>query len=145
LAHVGERQFFGVSDMSWLLEDVEKNLLGQKASVVALPAEVIVEAVNRVEAMLGRDWILAEMKATGIGPAMTVIGMGLRLASLNGLAKTEMLLSNLRLRDQSAKAELTAIYLIRGQDSSVELELEPRSEPAKRISALAKPERALGR
>ena len=111
--------------MNWSIDDIEKNLLGQKACVIAIPPDVIVDAVNRVETILGHDWILAEMKATGIAPAMTVIGMGLRLATLHGLANTETLLSNLRRRDQNAEAELTALYLIRGQDSSIELELEP--------------------
>jgi hypothetical protein len=111
--------------MNWSIDDIEKNLLGQSASVIAIPPYAIVDAVNRVEAILGHDWIFAEMNAKGIAPAMTVIGMGLRLATLNGLANTETLLSNLRCNDQNAEAELTALYLIRAQDYSLELELEP--------------------
>jgi hypothetical protein len=111
--------------MDWSLHDVEKNLLGQKSSVVALSPDVIVDSVNRVERLLGYEWILDEMRATGISPAMTVIGMGLRLAALNGIPNSEGLLSNLRRRDQNAEAELTALYLIRSQDSYLEIELEP--------------------
>lgn len=111
--------------MNWSIDDIEKNLLGQRVSVIAIPPDVIANAVNRVEAMLGHDWIIVEMNAKGIAPAMAVIGMGLQLGSLKGLANTEALVSNLRRQDQNAEAELTALYLIRAQDSSLEFELEP--------------------
>jgi hypothetical protein len=110
--------------MIWSIGDVEKTLLGQSASVSALPPDEVVAAVNRVENVLGHDWILAE-RATGIAPAMGIIGMGLRLAALDDLANTETLVSNLRQKDQNAEAELTALCLIRGRNSSLELELEP--------------------
>ncbi|MBZ5657465.1 MAG: hypothetical protein LAO56_19530 [Acidobacteriia bacterium] len=111
--------------MTWSIDDVEKTLLGQNASVLALPPDVIVDAVNRVEKVLGHDWILAEARATGIAPAMGIIGMGLRLAALDDLVNTETLVSNLRQEDQNAEAELTALYLIRRRNSSLEVELEP--------------------
>lgn len=111
--------------MIWSIDDIERTLLGQKASVLALPPDLIVDSVNRVEQTLGPDWIRSEQTATGIAPALGIIGMGLRLPVLDGLANTEKLINSLRRRDQNAEAELTAIYLIRDHDSSVELELEP--------------------
>ncbi len=111
--------------MIWSMHDIEKSLLGQKASAIALTPDLIVDAVNRVETILGHDWILDVATATGIAPAMEIIGMGLRLAALDSLINTETLVSNLRRRGQNAEAELTALYLISAQNSPLELELGP--------------------
>jgi hypothetical protein len=51
--------------------------------------------------------------------------MGLRLSALDNLEQSEELITNLRRRDQNAEAELTAIYLFRSSDSSVQVELYP--------------------
>ena len=112
--------------MAWSDERIEKELLRCKLDVVALPAEVAVAAVNRVEQVLGSWWIEAETaSAKGIAPAMQIIGMGLRLASLENLAASEELITNLQGRDQNAEAELTAIHLFRSSEPSAQIELHP--------------------
>jgi len=56
---------------------------------------------------------------------MDIVGTGLRLACLEGLAKSEKLLEQIRRRDSSADAELTAIYLLRSSETCADLELYP--------------------
>ena len=51
--------------------------------------------------------------------------MGLRLAALEGIAHAKSLLKRILDGDRSAEAELTAVYLIRSQAPSVELQLHP--------------------
>lgn len=111
--------------MGWSIEDIEKNLLGGKVSTLALAPDLLVAAANRVERVLGHDWVVSGTQGTGIAPAMQVLGIGLRLAALEGVAGTDKLIEHLRRRDQSAEAELTAIYIIRSKNPSVELQLHP--------------------
>ncbi len=112
--------------MAWSIERIERELLQCKLDVVALPAEVVVAAVNRVEQVLGTGWIEAETSSVkGLAPAMQIIGMGLRLASLESVANSEKLITNLRRRDQNAEAELTAIHALRSSEPSVLVELQP--------------------
>lgn len=73
--------------MGWSVEDIEKKLLLGKIDVLALSPESVLEAVNRVERVLGPEWIAAEASAKGIAPAMRTIGTGLRLAALEGVAQ----------------------------------------------------------
>jgi hypothetical protein len=113
-------------EMAWSIERIEIELLRCKLDVVALPAEVAVAAVNRVEQVLGTGWIEAETaSAKGIVPAMQVVGMGLRLASLENLAASEELITNLRRNDQNAEAELTGIHLFRSAEASAQIDLHP--------------------
>jgi hypothetical protein len=74
-------------DMPWSVERIEKELLLSELNVLAMPAEVVVTAVNRVEQLFGTGWIDGETaSAKGIAPTMQVIGMGLRLPALDNLA-----------------------------------------------------------
>ncbi len=117
--------------MSWSIEDIENNLLLGKIDVLALAPESVVAAVNRVEDVLGPKWIASDTSAKGIAPALRIIGVGQRLAALEGIAQPEELLRYIRRRDQNAEAELTAIYLIRPFGLSVELELHPKVDTRK--------------
>jgi hypothetical protein len=110
--------------MAWSIERIEKELLRCESGPVARPAEVLVEAVNRVEQTLGAGWIESEVSsAKGIATAMRVIGMGLRLPARENLARADDLIVNLQRREQNAEAELTAIYLFRSTAPSAQIEL----------------------
>jgi hypothetical protein len=111
--------------MEWSIEEIERDLLHGKITAIALPREEIVGAVNRVDDVLGTEWIRSESSAKGLFPAMRIIAMGLRLASLERVGESEELIEQIRRKDPSAEAELTAIYLFWSNDPLVELELHP--------------------
>ena len=71
--------------MEWSIEEIEQNLLHGKITDIALPSGKIVGAVSRVGDVLGTEWIRSESSAKGLSPAMRIIGMGLRLTSLDGV------------------------------------------------------------
>ena len=114
-----------ISRMGWSIEDVEQKLLHGKIDTVALPPATVLEAVDRAEKVLGSEWIASCSSAKGLSPAMGIVGTGLRLASLEGLAESERLVKQIRRKDSSADAELTAIYLFRSSDPLTECELYP--------------------
>ncbi len=108
------------------IEQLEKELLLSKADVLALAPDLVVAAVDRVERVLGSEWIESEISSgKGIAPTMRIIGMGLRLVSLENLAQSEELITHLRRGDQNAESELAAIHLIHSYDPSMQLELHP--------------------
>jgi hypothetical protein len=111
--------------MTWSVARIEKEILHTGLDTLALPPEAIVSAVERVERVLGAEWLASATEAKGILPAMNVITIGLRLSVLNGIDQSEKLLEFLRRNDQNAAAELTAIYLFRSRDPSLSIELEP--------------------
>ena len=112
--------------MIWSTSDVEMNLLAGKLSSLALAPEAALAAVNRVERMLGPDWIASRTRATkGIYPALSVIELGLQLGSLDGLAKSDRLVERIRLGEFGALAELAALHIFRSLAVSTELELYP--------------------
>lgn len=114
-----------ITRMDWSIEDVEQGLLHGKIDSIALPPATVVEAVNRVETILGSEWIASYSSTKGLAPAMDIVGTGLRLACIQGLAESETLIEQIRRKDSSADAELTAIYLFRSSDPLTELELYP--------------------
>ncbi|MGB8065889.1 MAG: hypothetical protein WCF26_28660 [Candidatus Sulfotelmatobacter sp.] len=111
--------------MGWSIDEIETNFLRGKIDTLALAPEVALPSFERVERLLGREWILSEMTGAGLGPTMRVIGMGLRLAYLEEIDQTEELIKHIRRRDQNADAELTAIYLIRSSRTSAQFQLYP--------------------
>lgn len=112
--------------MTWPIDRIEKELLAGPASTVALPTETLVAAVNQVAQTLGSEWIKSEIAlAKGLSIAMRVIGMGVRLPSIENLAGADELVTNLRRREQNADAELTAIYLFRSTVPTAQVELYP--------------------
>jgi hypothetical protein len=111
--------------MDWSIETIEQNLLAGKIDTIALPPETVVAAVNRVESILGPEWIASDNSTKGLARTMPIVGMGLRLSSLERVAETEKLIEQIRRKDPSGEAELTAIYLLQSSDPLVEVELYP--------------------
>jgi hypothetical protein len=111
--------------MAWSIEKIERDLLGGRIDIIALPPATILETVKRAETVLGSEWIASFTSAKGLLPAMDVIGTGLCLTSLEGLADSDKLIERIRRKESSADAELTAIYLLRSGYPLPELELYP--------------------
>jgi hypothetical protein len=111
--------------MAWSIEDVEDRLLNGKIGSIAMAPPAILEAINRAERMLGCDWIASTGSAKGLAPTMDIVGTGLRLGYLGGIAQSEKLTEGIRRKESSADAELTAVYLFRSSDPSASVELYP--------------------
>jgi hypothetical protein len=112
--------------VTWTVDTVERDLLSGEINVIAQPRSEVIEAVERTQQLLGEDWVTSQTRnQKGLVPAMRVVGMGLRLHAIEGLAGNEELLTKVRNLDSSAEAELTAIYLFRSRSSDVEIELFP--------------------
>lgn len=108
--------------------EIEQDWL--RGGQIALPAETVVAAFNRVASHFGRAWIEASGNANGSFeygalPTLSIVTLGQRLASLVDAVNTDGLLSKLRERRPDASAELTAIHLVRSGASNTDLELEP--------------------
>ena len=95
--------------MSWTYDEIAKDWLG--ASVIAVPTEEVVAAFERCEQVLGRDWINQSRGTftTGAAPTLHVVTTGQRLASLDGIAATDSLVSKLAKGDSSAKHKVAAL------------------------------------
>jgi hypothetical protein len=111
--------------VNWSIEDIERKCLNGTMNTLALSPEAVVSAFDRAEKLLGPQWIKSETSATGLAPTMGVIGMGLRLAAIEGVAEADTLMRRILDGDRSAEAELTAVYLFRNYAPSVELQLHP--------------------
>ncbi len=111
--------------MSWSVARIEKEILHSGLDTLALPLDAVVSAVERVESVLGAEWLASATLVKGIIPAMNVITMGLRLSVLDGIAQSQKLVEFLRRNDQNAAAELSAIYLFGSRDPSLCIELQP--------------------
>jgi hypothetical protein len=115
--------------MAWTVETIEKDWLGAPITVLALDAAIIVAAFNRADQMLGLPWLEQGHVhdgnlVRGTAPTLRVVGMGQRLAALDGVAGAEKLIQKIRNGNNSADAELTAIYIVRDKPQ-VQVELEP--------------------
>lgn len=115
--------------MRWRFEEINREWLG--GTRLAVPPEVVVEAFNRAERILGREWVQSSREnpggvARGSAPTLHVISMGQRLAVLEGVAGAAGLIDRIRRGDQSAAAELTALYLLRSTRRAVDVELYPK-------------------
>jgi hypothetical protein len=112
--------------MPWTIDKIEQELLGAEIGSVVFPESDVVAAVNRAERMLGEVWIEAQTRnQQGLAAAMRIIGMGLRLETLDPLPGNIELIHKLRKQDASAEAELTAIHLLGSKSQDVEVELFP--------------------
>ena len=98
----------------WTWETIERKWLA--GSQIAVSPPTVVDAFNRVESLLGPDWMTRYRTSIGIptGPAPTlhVLTMGQRLAVLEGMTGTENLIRKLCDDDHSASAEPTGIFLV---------------------------------
>jgi hypothetical protein len=112
--------------MTWTIDKIEHQLLSAEIGSVSFPASEVVDAVNRAEGLLGSAWIEAQTRnQKGLGPAMQIIGMGLRLKTVESLSGNKELLDKLRKQHPSADAELTGIHLLCSRCPDVEVELFP--------------------
>lgn len=116
--------------MVWTLKEIEDDwLAGSITSLAASPDETVA-AFSRVENMLGRAWVDA-CRISGGGvvrgtvPTLRVVTMAQRLTVLDGIAGTAELIEHIRRGDDSAEAELTAIFLIRSQRRTAQVDLYP--------------------
>ena len=115
--------------MVWTWDDIEGQWL--RGARIAYSPEEAVAAFNLVERTLGREWMKTHnttgnvTEIWGAGPTATIVRMGLRLASLKGLAGAEELIRRILRKDVSAFAELTTIHLLRRDRPSVIVELGP--------------------
>jgi hypothetical protein len=124
--------------MAWTWKQIEQDWLA--GGRVATEPSAVVEAFERVEAVLGRDWIeqsrvhpLVVPKGSppqtivvrGSDPVLTVVQMGGLLASLEGIPAVDTLMKKLRRDERAAMAEATAIHLLRQHPSDSVVELEP--------------------
>ena len=111
--------------MTWSIANVENELLNGKIESIAMAPAAILEAINRAERLLGSDWIASTGSSKGLAPTMDMIGTGLRLGYLAGIAQSEKLIEGIRRKESSADAELTAVYLFRLSDPIASVELYP--------------------
>jgi hypothetical protein len=113
------------SPMTWTIEEIERDW----GATSALPG-IVVDAFERVERILGREWIAATRERSGghvRGPAplLQVVSMGGRLSVLDAVEGQERLVRRLKQHDASAEAELTAMHLLHSRNRTAEIELEP--------------------
>src|SRR5438093_8075723 len=115
--------------MMWTWDDIERVWL--RGGRIAYSAEDTVTAFNLVERTLDREWMKTYnttgnvTEVWGSGPTAAIVRMGLRLASLEGLAGAEALIHRIREGDVSTLAELTTIHLLRHGRPTVAMELGP--------------------
>lgn len=112
--------------MTWTIEEIERDW----GATSSLPS-IVVDAFERVERILGREWIAATRECSGgqvQGPAplLEVVSMGGRLSVLDAIKEEgEQLTRKLKQHDASAEAELTALHLFHSRNRRAEIKLEP--------------------
>lgn len=79
--------------------------------VVAVSPEALLGSFQRVEALLGREWLEATLEPGPVGPAITlpIHILGSELAALENAANREALIARLRKNDSAAHSELAAL------------------------------------
>jgi len=112
--------------VAWTIERIESELVLVKSTDLIWAPEVIVAAVNRVEDLLGPNWIQSQTRgAKGLAVGVPIVQIGIELKCLERARNSELLLDELRRDTASAFAELSAIYLLRSKHPNVGLELYP--------------------
>lgn len=119
--------------MSYTIEEIERDW----GATGAFP-DIIVEAFERSEQILGRDWVESTRQASGgqvrgPGPLLTVVSMGGRLTALGAVKNADKLVAKLKKHDISAEAELTAMHLLYVRNKQAEIEYEPSSRNGRRV------------
>lgn len=100
--------------------------------------EIIVDAFERAEKILGQDWVSSTRRVSGgqvmgPGPLLTVVSMGGRLTALENVKNAEKLIAKLRKHDTSAEAELTAMYLLYIRNKKAKIEYEPSNRKGGKV------------
>jgi len=112
--------------MTWTIEEIERDW----GATSSLPG-ILVDAFERVERILGREWIVATRERSGGQvqgpvPLLQVVSMGGRLSVLEAIKEGGgQLARKLKQHDASAEAELTAMHLFHSRNRRAEIELEP--------------------
>ena len=109
--------------MAWSIHRIE-SLLEGKISSLSLQPETVISSFEQVEASLGREWI-DSVAGKGIAPTLCIVGMGMRLATLEAIVGAEKLVDSIRGKNRNSEAELTAIYLLRSFDRAAQFQLFP--------------------
>lgn len=110
----------------WTIERIEREW-GPVATV--LP-EIFVNSFDRVDKILGADWIEATRQALmgqirTPGSVLAVVSMGGRLTVTDVLTGAGKLIARLQARDPTAEAELTAMYILHCRDRRAPIDYEP--------------------
>jgi len=130
--------------MPWTYDEIEREWLS--GSKIAASESTVEESFNRCERMLGRGWI-EQFRPSGAAPGgvtatvikdgeelalvdnvsktLHVVSMGEKLAAIEGVAGSELLVSKLISGDASTDGELEAIHILRSIGPS-SLELFPK-------------------
>ena len=111
--------------MPWTIEEIERDW----GATSPLP-EIVIDAFERVETVLGRDWLTSTREVPGgqvrgAGPLLTVLSMGGRLTALAAIEGAARLVAKLKAHDSSAEAELTAMHLLHVRNKKSQIEYEP--------------------
>jgi hypothetical protein len=108
--------------VTWTWEEIQQEWLRDDSS----PADPggWVDSFNCLERFFGREWInqlrfAGGAERWGLHPTLGVVTQGLRLRSIGDLSNKGRLVEKLRALDQSAWAELTGIWLLKGDDPEV--------------------------
>ena len=112
--------------MTWFWEHIDREWLA--GSRIAVSPDEVVQAFITAERFLGLDWIEScrtsgGSTGSGSGPTLSVVVMGQKLQSIEGLVGSDALIARLRQGDRAAVAELTSIYLCRRNIPNVTVEI----------------------
>ena len=116
--------------MPWTVEEIEKEWL--RGESLQLPADDVLRAFAMAEEVRGRDWLLSTTylpggnRLWGSGALWRVYWFGTRLQAVVRAKGSAKMLQRLKREDPDTESELTAIYLLRGPQSNIELEVEPQ-------------------
>lgn len=109
--------------MAWDWKTIEADWLVKGR--VALSPEQVVAAFERVERVLGREWIeRAKGGASGSMPTLFVAGTGLELRALEQSTVPDLFIEKLRRGDVATHAELAVLHMLVGNDASVVAEVQ---------------------
>lgn len=119
--------------MSYTIEEIERDW----GATGPFP-EIVVDAFERVEQILGRDWVTSTRcvsggQVRGPGPLLAVLSMGERLTTLEAVNNAGKLIAKLKKHDTSAEAELTAMHLLHVRNNKAEVEYEPGSRNGRKV------------
>lgn len=87
--------------MAWSIDLIE-SLLEGKITSLSLPPETVISSFEQVEASLGREWI-DSVTGKGIAPTLRIVGMGMRLATLETIVGAEKLVGSIRGKSRDSK------------------------------------------
>ncbi len=114
--------------MTWTAERIRAEWLG--GAQVPLSDAVLVDSFDRVERLLGEEWLESirqrgGMTITGTMPTLTAAHFGRLLSVIERVPASDALIAAVRDRNPAAIAELEGIYLLTAATPHVRVELYP--------------------